>query len=253
MIRGFVFVLVLSSLGVSVAAWGSEDSLRPTVPLTTSKKCPATILVPFSLKKPCGGTHDSPDLRGCKGVWIEPNCAEWATYENREYATLDLTYFQYNLEHNEFLKHIQFDLHHESLDQFVRRGAGRELVVSAEDEQVVLDANGVPQLASPIGACGQEKKRKVDVKPISGENWKGWAWEQSFSAPEKKLTDPYCKKFTPNYRCVTLIFGNDKVSALFPAYCFLRKKVDHLDDELSFDVFMDMVKTIRFKEGAVIQ
>lgn len=78
-------------------------------------------------------------------------------------------------------------------------------------------------------------------------------WEQSFAEPKKKLGSQYCQKFTPRYRCIALVIGNDTVSAALGSYCFLSKKLDNLDDELSYDVFMDMVKTLRFKEGAINQ
>lgn len=249
--------LLLASLfaclmAVGTRVFGVDDPLLPRIPMVTpTKVCPVSILVPSSLKKPCGGTPEFPELRGCKGVWIGSNCSEWSKYAH---ATLELAYYQLNLEHNDFARTVRFDLFHEPFDQFVHRGGGGDFLRSSDEGTAVPDSRGIPQLSSSnlVGACGQEKGRKIEVAPISGQNWSGWIWEQSFDLPKKKLTDSHCQKFTPDYRCVTFAFGNDKMSAIFPTYCFLRKKVDNLDVELSFDVFMDMVKTIRFNEGEII-
>jgi len=121
-----------------------------------------------------------------------------------------------------------------------------------EDDHLIRSTEGLPQIAKEelVGDCGQEQTRKIEITPIAGPNWTGWMWEQSFAAPKKKLKAS-CQKFTRDFRCVALVFGNDKMSAAFPTYCFLRKKVNNLDTELSFDVFMDMIKTIRFNEGSI--
>lgn len=141
--------------------------------------------------------------------------------------------------------------------------------------------DGVPRLALPLADCGQVSIR-TDVTPISGPNWDGWMWEQIFPKPkprtkitkaqhaecqrlldqkmfatldELKLCGRYemsnqrCMQYTPEYRCVALVFGNDKMSASIGPQCFLRKRVNNLNKELSFDFFMDMIKTIRFNEG----
>jgi len=241
-------------IAVGTRVFGVDDPLRPRIPLypEVAKVCPVSMLTPFSLKKRCSGTPYAPELTGCQGVWIGVGCRDWNV---DAFTSIDLNYFRFNIEHNEFSRMESFGLYHEPFDQFVRRGGGGDFLRSSDDDTVVLDSNGVPQLSSSnlVGACGQEKSRKIEVAPISGENWSGWMWEQSFDVPKKKLTDPYCQKFTPDYKCVTLTFGNDKISAIFPTYCFLRKKVDNLDVELSFDVFTDMVKTIRFNEGEIIR
>lgn len=237
--------------GLTHGACAKEDPLRPRIPLhpKVAKLCPVSILTTFSLKKGCTGTEQEPVLSGCKGIYTGFSCGEWID----GFAPLSLEYFQHNLEHNDFLRHADFGLYRKSLDKFVRGGAAGNLAGSDQNGNIILDSAGFPVLIDLIGDCGQEKTRKIETTPISGENWKGWMWEQSFAEPKKKLSSPYCRKFTPKYRCISLVIGNDKVSAAFSAYCFLRKKVDNLDDELSYDVFMDMIKTLRFKEGSVNQ
>lgn len=244
-------VIIMLVGGLTHGTWAKEDPLRPRIPLhpNATEVCPVSILTPFSLKKGCAGTPEMPELKGCKGVWLGVGCDKWV--DGASY--LFFRYFQYNIEHNEFYRHVDVDLYRKPLDKFVLSGAAGNLAGADQNGNVILDSAGFPVLVDLIGDCGQEKTRKIEVTTILGGNWKGWMWEQSFAEPKNKLRSPYCRKFTPKYRCISLVIGNDTVSAAFSSYCFLRKKVDNLDDELSYDVFMGIVNTIRFKEGVINQ
>ena len=169
-------------------------------------------------------------------------------------SIMSVIYFRHGIENKEFYRHFDGIVRRSSLTSFVKSNPDNFFLQSEVDDHLILASDGLPQLSSwnIEGDCGQENVRTISVTPITGPNWMGWMWEQSFAAPKKKLKES-CQKFTPAYRCVALVFGNDKMSASFPTYCFLRKKVNDIDTELSFDVFMDMIKTIRFNEGSATE
>ena len=82
---------------------------------------------------------------------------------------------------------------------------------------------------------------------IKGPNWTGWILRQTFSSPYPKGQDTRgCEIYSSDYRCVWMAIGNESMSAVMPFQCFIKGSVYNLEDGLSFDVFMDMVKTVRF-------
>jgi len=207
-----------------------------------------------ALAKSCKLGPDGKAEYECDGIKVEAGCGGWHRLPGFSIDTSGLSFLYYidNLERNETRRYREGSLYREPFSTYLSRGAGSQLMFNA-DNTLSLSPDGIPQLSNDVldGDCGQEKTRRVEVTPIQGANWSGWMYEQVFAAPKKKLPSR-CQKFTPQYRCVTLLFGNNKVSASMPNYCFLRKKVNNLRVELSFDVFMDMIKTIKFEEGEVV-
>ncbi len=60
---------------------------------------------------------------------------------------------------------------------------------------------------------------------------------------------PGCKpsrEFTKAYRCVHVMVGNDAVTAQLTGVCLLRKREFSLENGLSYDLFMDMMHSLRF-------
>jgi hypothetical protein len=237
-----------------VFALNGAGALTPSVPLDQAALCPLAMLQTQALAKDCKLGTDGEVLYECDGVSVNASCGNWGRSpgSSRDYSPMRFLYFIDNLERNDRRRSFGLDLYRESFAAYLTHGASSQLLLD-KDDALILSPTGIPQLSENAldGDCGQEKTRRVEVTPIQGPNWSGWMYEQVFAAPKKQLP-AQCQKFTPQYRCVTLLFGNDKVAASLPNYCFLRKKVNNLRTELSFDVFMDMIKTIRFDEGAVV-
>ena len=209
-----------------------SDITVPSIPLdaTSSRNCGVDLLRPPII----AGV-------GCAGVISEEGN-----------AGLTFTYFQYLIEHNDFRRSIDIDLRAESINDYVEKGAGRLVLVSEDSNALVRTSDGTPVLSelNELGDCGQERHRKIMTTTIRGKNWNGWLFEQSFPAPKKVLKNQ-CKMFTPAYRCVSIIFGNDRYSASMPSRCFLRKMVGNIDNELSYDIFINMINSIKFKKETI--
>jgi hypothetical protein len=207
-----------------------------------------------SLARDCKVDSEGKAAFECGGVNVGARCGDWHRFSGDAHDTSGLAFVYYldNLERTSNFRSFEMSLYRIPFDEYMARGASSQLLLDKNDA-LILSPTGIPQLSDNAldGACGQEKTRRVEVTPIQGSNWSGWMYEQVFAAPKKTLP-AQCQKYTPQYRCVTLLFGNDKVAASLPNYCFLRKKVNNLRTELSFDVFMDMIKTIRFDEGALL-
>lgn len=226
----------------------------PTVPINPAYQCPFTMLQTQSLSNECKIGKDGKAIYECDGIKVEIGCNMWRRSEgySYDYSGTTFHYFIENLERYETYRHFDLEMYRKSFNSYLQEGADSDFVRD-ENDTLIMSKDGQPQLSERAlrGDCGQEKNRQVIVKPIEGANWAGWMYEQKFTSPKKKLL-PHCQKYTPQYKCVTLLFGNNKVTAYSPNYCFLRKKVNNLRVELSFDVFMDMIKTIRFNEGEVV-
>lgn len=128
--------------------------------------CPVSVLTPFSLKKRCAGTPEDPILSGCEGIYAGFSCGKWID----GFAPLSLEYFRYNLENNQFFRHVDIGLHRKPLDQFVLARAGGILAGQDQDGKLVVDAAVIPVLTDLVGDCGQEKTRKTEAAPIASEN-----------------------------------------------------------------------------------
>ena len=211
----------------------SSNITAPSIPLDaiSSRNCGVDLLRPPII----AGV-------GCAGVISE-----------RGNAGLTFTYFQYLIEHNDFFRSIDIDLRAESINDYIEKGAGQLLLVSEDSHALVRTSDGTPVLSelNELGDCGQERNRKIIATAIQGKNWKGWLFEQSFSAPKKVLKKNHCKVFTPTYRCVSIIFGNDRYAASMPSRCFLRKMVGNIDNELSYDIFINMISSLKFRDGTI--
>jgi hypothetical protein len=134
---------------------------------------------------------------------------------------------------------------------FVIQSVGISKKIAAEGDSIFRNStNGVlPSLwsgvAYKVSNCGSPTT--VSIMPISGENWHGWLAEESFGKPPRgcKLV----KEYSPAFRCVHLMIGNEKMVAQLGGVCLLRKKEYSLKNGFSYDLFVDMVKSIRFNEG----
>jgi hypothetical protein len=96
------------------------------------------------------------------------------------------------------------------------------------------------------GTCPSIKRH--DTFEVTGINWHGWIVESVFQKPASYRAAKYCPESTGKYRCINMAIGNDKMSAILHPRCFLRIRDNTLHTELGYEVFLDMMKTWRFKE-----
>ncbi|AKJ28293.1 hypothetical protein AAW51_1602 [Caldimonas brevitalea] len=153
-----------------------------------------------------------------------------------------MLYFQYDEARDEYAKTLRLEVARRPLESALT--APDAIVIRRRDGSIGL--NDVYRW----GGCGQTAV-DLKVESVVGRNWNGWVVEQVFPMPKRPLRSEACQKFTPEYKCVDMTFGNDKMSVQLASHCFLRKRVHNLDKELSYDVFMDTIKTIEFHEGSV--
>lgn len=156
-------------------------------------------------------------------------------------SSVNVTYYltDPNLSPNEADKRVEFDVYEKSLaivigekgnDYMWRDNAGRF--------HLGRDAN--------FTDCGDHIDSRTAIS-ISGSNWQGWLVTSTFVQPRSKRVVAGCPHYTHKYRCVSMVFGNEKNSAVLHSRCFLRHNDDTLHTELSYHMFMEMVKTWRFK------
>ncbi|MFL9920612.1 hypothetical protein PQR75_35645 [Paraburkholderia fungorum] len=87
---------------------------------------------------------------------------------------------------------------------------------------------------------------RTEITPISGANWHGWLAEEVYG--KSHSSKGRCKFTSPEYRCVSLVIGNTKMSAESANRCLLKKTTTNLEEGLSYDLFMQMIESIRFNE-----
>jgi hypothetical protein len=146
-----------------------------------------------------------------------------------------------NLSPDEASKSIEFLILPVSLDktladrsgQYVHRDRRGSLKV---DKRLDFDSGTCPAIASH------------KVLEVSGVNWSGWVIESVFRKPISLRAKKFCPESSNRYQCINMAIGNEKASAVLHPRCFLRRPDNTLHTEMSFDMFMEMMKTWQFKE-----
>ena len=146
--------------------------------------------------------------------------------------------FQYDPNQNAGGEHVEFDIQGVGIENKIREG-GDSLFERVGKEGAPILSHGAHFGGSNCGPI-----TKVMVNSVSGDNWHGWIAEASFGATSRgcKLK----KEYTTDYRCVSLMIGNEKTHAQLGGVCLLRKKEYSLERGFGYDIFMDMIKSIRF-------
>lgn len=85
------------------------------------------------------------------------------------------------------------------------------------------------------------------IRPIAGLNWRGWIAEDSYTGRVPKDCESPAE-YSSQYRCISMVFGNEKMSAAMVQTCLLRKREFNIQQGLSYEIFMDMLKTLRFMD-----
>ena len=128
-------------------------------------------------------------------------------------------------------------------------GIDRKMAAGGDNVFRLQPGDILPTLAN--GAAYKESNcndhvTKTTVTPIRGSNWHGWIAEETFAKAHGRCRP--AKEYTSRYRCVHVMLGNDKMMAQLYGVCLLRKRELSLENGFSYDLFMDMLRTLRFKE-----
>ncbi|CAE6741993.1 hypothetical protein [Paraburkholderia haematera] len=102
-----------------------------------------------------------------------------------------------------------------------------------------------PDSAYKESNCG-DPVTKTDITPIHGSNWHGWIAEETFAKPHGRCKP--AKEYTSRYRCIHVMVGNNKMTAQLDGVCLQRKRELSLENGFSYDLFMDMLSTLRLRE-----
>lgn len=172
--------------------------------------------------------YDQPIGFGCTG-----------SYKDGGQAILDMN-IQYDPNQNSGGAHISF----------VIEGIGIEKKMSSVGDAIfsVDSESGTPKLrsAAAFGESNCGPATHVQIKQISGNNWHGWIAEEKFGKVQKGCRSE--KEFTKKYRCVHAMVGNNAMTAQLAGVCLLRKREFSLENGFSYDIFMDMIKSLRLSE-----
>jgi len=188
----------------------------------------------------CGMTISSPNVKHIFDARLTFGCT--GNYELDGGASLKMD-FQFNPNDRNGGEYIGFFVRGVSISETAKLRSGFLL---RTDENKPLDKiSGKIIYKSEKTYCDLNVSTKITR--IQGFNWHGWLAEESYTGkPRPHCTVP--KEYTSRYRCVGLMIGNDQMSATTNQFCLLRKRELSLEHGFSYDLFMDMVKTIRFKE-----
>lgn len=190
------------------------------------------------VEEQCGMSMQVPDLKNVTDQSIGFGCL--GSYKGGNSASIGMD-FQYD---------PNFDKQGGDYIEFSVYGVGIDEKVASGGDSIFRFRNGgdLPTLWSGAAYaqsnCGPVTSTKVT--PIYGSNWHGWIAEETFGKPSDR-----CKlreKYTSRFRCIHVMVGNDKMTAQLDGVCLLRKREISLENGFSYDLFMDMLKTLRFKE-----
>jgi hypothetical protein len=219
--------------------------VRPALPRESSPVSPTPVAKDFSgLMKPlqdddvkrCGLTLRYPALKNFFNQEIRPGCPA-PREKNR--TTLGMSY-EYGAYPNERMKSIDISIYPVGLDTFLDQTSRYHSSVLAPTE------NGwrLWQDAGFGNVCNN--LLRTEITPISGANWHGWLAEEVYGKTRSRKRE--CNIYSPQYRCIALVIGNAKMSAESAGTCLLKKSTTNLEEGLSYDLFMQMIESIRFNE-----
>ncbi|WP_423379882.1 hypothetical protein [Burkholderia sp. LMG 32019] len=120
-----------------------------------------------------------------------------------------------------------------------------------------LNGSGLRRIANGSVISTSEFEEKecglsgvTHISEVAGANWRGWIAEDSYKNNRGAVSSPdYCGKFDNQHRCIRLIIGNAKETVAMSQYCLVRRGGDFdLDAGLSYDIFMEILESIKLLE-----
>ncbi|WP_416268534.1 hypothetical protein SD235_16385 [Burkholderia cepacia] len=115
----------------------------------------------------------------------------------------------------------------------LRRIANGSVISTSELEEVECGLSGV-----------------AHISEIAGANWSGWIAEDFYKNNQGIASSRgHCERFDNRHRCVRLVIGNAKETVAMSQYCLVRRGGDFdLDEGLSYEIFMEIIKSIKLLE-----
>lgn len=187
----------------------------------------------------CGMSLHTPDLKNFYDQNIGFGCT--GSYKKNDYAVMEMD-FQYDR---------NFNPRGGDSIAFVVEAIGIDRKLAARGHSVfrLKPGDSLPTLAMSsayqTSNCS-DPVIKTEVRRIQGSNWHGWIAEETFAKARGRCKPE--KEYTSRYRCVHVMVGNDKMTAQLDAVCLLRKRELSLENGFSYDLFMEMLGTLRFME-----
>ena len=222
----FLFLFSYSSICNAFASAARVEARVALAPMNpkVEQQCGLSMQVPQLVNM-----FDQPLGFGCTG-----------SYKNSDGAGLSMI-FEYDPNQGSGGSSLNFEIENIGISEKIAKGDNSVLKID-EGNSEPRPGPGAGHPRSPCGVLST-----VTVTPLAGENWHGWIIEESYGKPQKNCN--LRKEYTRAYRCVHLMIGNDKMVAQLDGVCLLRKKEYSLVNGFSYDLFIDMVKSIRFNEN----
>lgn len=194
----------------------------------------------LKVEEQCGMSLNTPALKSVSDQTIGFGCTN--SYKNGSQAVMEMD-FQYDPNFNSRGgDNITFVVEDIGIDRKMASGGDAVFRVKSGEAVPTL----TPYSAYKESNCGVPVT-KTDVSPIQGSNWHGWIAEETFAKARSRCKPT--KEYTSRYRCVHVMVGNDRMTAQLDGVCLLRKRELSLENGFSYDLFMDMLWTLRFNEG----
>lgn len=87
------------------------------------------------------------------------------------------------------------------------------------------------------------------ISEIAGVNWSGWIAEDFYKSRGVASNRDCCGRFDNRHRCIRLVIGNVKETVAMSQYCLVRRDGDFdLDEGLSYEIFMEILKSVKLLE-----
>lgn len=225
-VRFVLFIYLFGGICGSSTAKSKKDEQITFAPLDlkVAQQCGVSMQVPRLLN-----VFDQPISFGCSGTYINGNAAILSMY------------FAYDPNQGSGGSNIGFEIQGIGIFEKMEIHGDSVFQNSSSQSQPILSKD----ISYGVSNCGTPAK--INITSISGGNWHGWIAEESFGKAQRgcKLT----KEYTSAYRCVHLMIGNEKMVAQLGGVCLLRKREYSLENGYSYDLFIDMIKSIRFNEN----
>ncbi len=235
MIRRWVIVMV-GFVGIALSSMCFAKS-------TSSKNIAMVAIDPQSTAK-CGMQISVPNIKNALDQRLVFGCT--GNYENDGSASLNMD-FQNNPNNRNGGEYIGFIVRNIGISD--RSKLNSKFILRMENDVNIDQFSGETIRKTKKTYCSLNVSTKVT--PIQGMNWHGWIAEDIHTGTLRHGCIPP-KEYTSRYRCIGLLIGNDKMSAITNQFCLLRKRELSLVRGFSYDLFMEVLKTIRFNEGSDI-
>ncbi|CAE6871786.1 hypothetical protein [Paraburkholderia domus] len=187
----------------------------------------------------CGMSLNTPALKSVSDQTIGFGCT--SSYKNGSQAVLEMD-FQYDPNFNpRGGDNISFVVEDVGIDRKMAAGGDSVFRLNPGESLPVLTTGSAYKESN----CN-DPVTKTEVTPIRGSNWHGWIAEETFAKARGRCNP--AREYTARYRCVHVMVGNDKTTAQLDGVCLLRKHELSLENGFSYDLFMDMLRTLHFNE-----